>query len=1219
MARMLPDCALVVVLCSLLAFGLASTAEAGLVAHLTFDNTLEDQANDNDGTFVGGEPAYVAGFDGTANSALSFDGANDYVNVAQNTGLPITNVPAYTIAMWVKGGPQSDKRVFSEGSSSNNTPLLNIGSGTSNAQATDKMSFFRRPGPQHIDSLRVAFDDTWHHIAVVDDNGRVSFYIDGVFDSWFSYTRQELAVNTTTVGGILRGTPCCFFTGAIDEVHIYDHALTDAEVEALVPNPDGCPEEGDTTCDSLEVVSGPIGDGPGWYDISASGSDGSGDLILYDLKVLDEAGDFIDRTGFQAESDLRLFLAPGTWTVIATADDDLGCLDKAEGATRELEITVVDTPEPTCVSHWTFDGDLLDSGPGGNHGTFVGEDIPPFTTGHDGTPNGAIQLDGVDDYVDCAHNNSLPIYANTAYTVAMWVKGDGVTQDEKRIFSESSSTSDNPLVNLSTDRGTAAPGSTGKLDLYLRPDATLVSHVLTDRIALDGEWHHIAFVDDDGRITVYIDGIKDALRVNYVKPYPAFDITTIGGILRLRGSSHFFAGAVDDVRLCNYALSEEEVIALVPEPDDCVDDADTHCDNLLVTGPSGPVGPAGDVEGTYTLEGQAIDVSGDAPLFYTFLVTDEEGNEIQVGPQNESSAEVLLTPGVYSVSVTVDDRLLCRDEAIDATCVRDDVIVRSEAPLRISHWSFDGDLLDPESANDGTFIGEAAPPFVQGYDCADPGALEFDGTDDYVLVAQTSNLPLYNKSAFTIAMWLNGLPQVDRRVWSEGSSTSNNPLFNLGTESTGATGALDFFLRNDTGGMIATHVLSTTMVFDGTWHHIAWVDDDGAVTLYVDGVPDATDFSYTRPTLTLNTTTIGGILRGDPGYWFDGMIDDVQIFNYPLAEEEVLGLVGDGPITPCCPAEGDPEFGDTRCTGIDVSGPERDVPGDYTVTATAQDSTGDPVLYSFTADNGMDPPMTAGPQAGNSAMFTLDLGEWEISVTVDDDPECDDVGDEATCTDAILVVPRCPSERDEEFGDTRCTGINVEGPEGDIAGDYTVTATSDDGTGDPVLYTFTADNGLDPALTAGPQSEASAMFTLDIGEWEITVTVDDDLECDDVGDEATCTDTVVVVPPGGLQVPGDCNQDGNLDISDAVCAFGVLFTGTPASFPCGDGSSGDPANILLMNFNGDDTVDISDGVAALNYLFSGGPPHPLAVPGEERTGCVRMLGCPDSDPCAGGE
>jgi hypothetical protein len=101
------------------------------------------------------------------------------------------------------------------------------------------------------------------------------------------------------------------------------------------------------------------------------------------------------------------------------------------------------------------------------------------------------------------------------------------------------------------------------------------------------------------------------------------------------------------------------------------------------------------------------------------------------------------------------------------------------------------------------------------------------------------------------------------------------------------------------------------------------------------------------------------------------------------------------------------------------------------------------------------------------------------------------------------------------------------------------------------------------------------------------------------------------------QLPGDCNQDGVLDISDAVCVFRTLFTGDPARFPCGDGSPGDPGNRALLDWHQDGAaVNVSDGIALLQYYFRGGPPHRLGVIGVEDCGCVVMPGCPDS--CGGG-
>lgn len=102
---------------------------------------------------------------------------------------------------------------------------------------------------------------------------------------------------------------------------------------------------------------------------------------------------------------------------------------------------------------------------------------------------------------------------------------------------------------------------------------------------------------------------------------------------------------------------------------------------------------------------------------------------------------------------------------------------------------------------------------------------------------------------------------------------------------------------------------------------------------------------------------------------------------------------------------------------------------------------------------------------------------------------------------------------------------------------------------------------------------------------------------------------------GGWQVPGDCNQDGTLDVSDAICAFGVLFLGDPPNFPCGDGTPRGPANVALLDWQPDGFVDVSDGVSLLQFLFGGGNAHPRAVPAAETSGCTRIAGCPDALAC----
>ena len=94
------------------------------------------------------------------------------------------------------------------------------------------------------------------------------------------------------------------------------------------------------------------------------------------------------------------------------------------------------------------------------------------------------------------------------------------------------------------------------------------------------------------------------------------------------------------------------------------------------------------------------------------------------------------------------------------------------------------------------------------------------------------------------------------------------------------------------------------------------------------------------------------------------------------------------------------------------------------------------------------------------------------------------------------------------------------------------------------------------------------------------------------------------------KVPGDCNQDCVLDLSDAVCLFGFLFLGVPDRLPCGKSERRDPGNINLLDWQSDGEIDISDGVVCLNFLFLGEAAHPLAVVGNESTGKVVVEGCP---------
>ncbi|MBI4585758.1 MAG: VCBS repeat-containing protein [Planctomycetes bacterium] len=107
-----------------------------------------------------------------------------------------------------------------------------------------------------------------------------------------------------------------------------------------------------------------------------------------------------------------------------------------------------------------------------------------------------------------------------------------------------------------------------------------------------------------------------------------------------------------------------------------------------------------------------------------------------------------------------------------------------------------------------------------------------------------------------------------------------------------------------------------------------------------------------------------------------------------------------------------------------------------------------------------------------------------------------------------------------------------------------------------------------------------------------------DRDLDDIPDDCS-----------GGQIPGDGNQDREIDQSDAVWLLGHLFLGDPARLPCEGETAGDPGagERALLDWNGDENIDLSDVISLLSWRFTGTlPPHVLGA------ACTRIAGCPEA-------
>ncbi len=329
----------------------------------------------------------------------------------------------------------------------------------------------------------------------------------------------------------------------------------------------------------------------------------------------------------------------------------------------------------------------------------------------------------------------------------------------------------------------------------------------------------------------------------------------------------------------------------------------------------------------------------------------------------------------------------------------------------VAHFTMDGFLEDEVDGLEATYYETLAPyddyDVEAGYDGTEDGAILFDAAFGHLVeipVAEADALPIYNGKVYTVAMWVKGdatTQQGDRRVYSESSSTSDRPLLNIGTHFQAANGAVDIYIRG-VGGEAIRHKHSQGTAFDGTWHHIAWVDDGGNAVLYIDGVRDGTDFTYNQVPDLFDISSIGGIIRPTTGanhsHQFTGAIDDVRLYDHALTEEEVAELVIGNQE---CPEEGD-----THCGSLELTaGPDDNSIGDYTFTVEdSVDDSGDPIVYTFTAVNEEGETVTMGPSAANAATMRLGFGTWTVTAFADDFPLCDDEAPDATCVDLEVVV-----------------------------------------------------------------------------------------------------------------------------------------------------------------------------------------------------------------------
>lgn len=157
--------------------------------------------------------------------------------------------------------------------------------------------------------------------------------------------------------------------------------------------------------------------------------------------------------------------------------------------------------------------------------------------------------------------------------------------------------------------------------------------------------------------------------------------------------------------------------------------------------------------------------------------------------------------------------------------------------------------------------------------------LLLDGMNDYVSVAHHSVFDITARIA--LSMWFKTSVGTSQYLLSK-----DNDSFLLGTGIV-TSGRLGVFLS----GPSVAWLESTVNVDDGLWHHACATYDGATIKLYIDGLLD--NSSARTGAITTGTAPVKiGWRTG--GNYFNGLIDDVRIYNRDLRSREVIPLYSGG-------------------------------------------------------------------------------------------------------------------------------------------------------------------------------------------------------------------------------------------------------------------------------------------------------------------------------------
>lgn len=218
------------------------------------------------------------------------------------------------------------------------------------------------------------------------------------------------------------------------------------------------------------------------------------------------------------------------------------------------EVTATPSGEHGMIARWHFDGDAYDATVNMMDAAIGG--TASYVTDHQSGEK-ALSLNGSNSYVQLPYE----VANSDELTFAAWVKWQGTNNTWQRIFDFGYDTDHYIFL-------TPNAGSTMRLGIKNGGDEQQVN---TSSKLASYSWKHVAVTMGKDKVTIYIDGEEAGSSTGItIRPSDIHPVLNYVGRSQFY-SDQFFKGLIDDMRIYNYALSQDEVKAVMSDVINAID------------------------------------------------------------------------------------------------------------------------------------------------------------------------------------------------------------------------------------------------------------------------------------------------------------------------------------------------------------------------------------------------------------------------------------------------------------------------------------------------------------------------------------------------------------------------------------------------------------------------------------------------------------------------